>query len=221
MAAFEQWRKFVAEERNSPEAPEHITGVPAADVRAAARLYAPAATARSITAWASPSTARVPPWSWAWPTSPWRPATSAKTASASIRCADKTTCRAPATWARSRTNSPDTAMFPIIPCARHSKKDWNVPLQSEPGLRIPNMIDAALDGTFKGLYVQGEDIVQSDPNTQHISAGLGGHGVRGHPGSVPERNRELRARIPAGIVVPRKGRHLHQRGAAHRPCAQG
>jgi len=49
---------------------------------------------------------------------------------------------------------------------------WNVPLQSEPGLRIPNMIDAALDGTFKGLYVQGEDIVQSDPGTQHISAGL-------------------------------------------------
>ncbi len=49
---------------------------------------------------------------------------------------------------------------------------WKVPLQSEPGLRISNMIDAALDGTFKGLYIQGEDIVQSDPNTQHMSAGL-------------------------------------------------
>ena len=47
-----------------------------------------------------------------------------------------------------------------------------MPLQSEPGLRIPNMIDAAVDGTFKGLYIQGEDIVQSDPNTQHVSAGL-------------------------------------------------
>ena len=45
-------------------------------------------------------------------------------------------------------------------------------MQSEPGLRIPNMIDAAMDGTFKGLYVQGEDIAQSDPNTQHITAGL-------------------------------------------------
>ena len=30
------------------------------------------------------------------------------------------------------------------------------------------MFDAALDGTFKGLYCQGEDIVQSDPNTQHV-----------------------------------------------------
>src|SRR3984885_2761148 len=52
------------------------------------------------------------------------------------------------------------------------EKDWGVPLQAEPGLRIPNMIDAAMDGTFKGLYVQGEDIAQSDPNTQHITGGL-------------------------------------------------
>ncbi len=49
---------------------------------------------------------------------------------------------------------------------------WGISLQSEPGLRIPNMIDAAIDGTFKGIYVQGEDIAQSDPNTQHITAGL-------------------------------------------------
>jgi formate dehydrogenase major subunit len=34
------------------------------------------------------------------------------------------------------------------------------------------MIDAALDGSFKGLYIQGEDILQSDPNTQHMAAGL-------------------------------------------------
>jgi formate dehydrogenase major subunit len=49
---------------------------------------------------------------------------------------------------------------------------WGVPLESEPGLRIPNMLDAAVDGTFKGLYVQGEDIVQSDPNTSHVVAGF-------------------------------------------------
>ncbi len=34
------------------------------------------------------------------------------------------------------------------------------------------MLDAAVDGTFKGLYIQGEDIAQSDPNTQHVAAGL-------------------------------------------------
>jgi formate dehydrogenase major subunit len=49
---------------------------------------------------------------------------------------------------------------------------WGVALAHEPGLRIPNMLDAAVDGTFKGLYIQGEDIAQSDPNTQHITAGL-------------------------------------------------
>ena len=49
---------------------------------------------------------------------------------------------------------------------------WGVHLDNEPGLRIPNMLDAAVDGTFKGLYVQGEDILQSDPDTKHVSAGL-------------------------------------------------
>src|SRR6202043_3670614 len=49
---------------------------------------------------------------------------------------------------------------------------WGVHLDNEPGLRIPNMLDAAVDGSFKGLYVQGEDILQSDPDTKHVTAGL-------------------------------------------------
>ena len=52
------------------------------------------------------------------------------------------------------------------------ERDWGVTIQPEPGLRIPNMFEAALGGTFKGLYCQGEDIVQSDPNTQHVAAAL-------------------------------------------------
>jgi formate dehydrogenase major subunit len=51
-------------------------------------------------------------------------------------------------------------------------KAWGVTLQPEPGLRIPNMFDAAQDGSFKGLYCQGEDIVQSDPDTQHVADSL-------------------------------------------------
>ncbi|MFD1611844.1 formate dehydrogenase subunit alpha [Sphingomonas tabacisoli] len=50
--------------------------------------------------------------------------------------------------------------------------DWGVALDPEPGLRIPNMLDAAVDGVFKALYIQGEDILQSDPNTRHVAAGL-------------------------------------------------
>ncbi len=49
---------------------------------------------------------------------------------------------------------------------------WNVTLQPDPGLRIPNMFESALAGSFKGMYCQGEDIAQSDPNTQHVTAAL-------------------------------------------------
>jgi formate dehydrogenase major subunit len=49
---------------------------------------------------------------------------------------------------------------------------WGVELQQEPGLRISNMIDAAIDGSYRGIYIQGEDILQSDPNTRHMTAGL-------------------------------------------------
>jgi formate dehydrogenase major subunit len=47
-----------------------------------------------------------------------------------------------------------------------------VALDPEPGLRIPNMLDAALDGSFRAIYIQGEDILQSDPNTHHVAGGL-------------------------------------------------
>ena len=55
---------------------------------------------------------------------------------------------------------------------RQFERAWQVPLLSEPGLRIPNMFEAALDGEFKALYIQGEDIAQSDPNTQHVTAAM-------------------------------------------------
>ena len=125
----------------------------------------------------------------------------------------------------------DMGSFPHeFPGYRHVSDDavrhlfegaWGVSLQSEPGLRIPNMFEAALDGEFKGLYIEGEDIAQSDPNTQHVTAAHGIHGVHHRAGSVPERVRQIRARVPAGLLLPREGRHLHQRRAAHFAGAQG
>jgi formate dehydrogenase major subunit len=50
--------------------------------------------------------------------------------------------------------------------------EWGVPLDGEPGLRLPNMFDAALTGHFKGMYIMGEDPVQSDPNQNHIIAAM-------------------------------------------------
>ncbi len=81
-------------------------------------------------------------------------------------------CRAPVTWALSRTNCPATAIFPTRLCAACLKQEWNTRLQAEPGLRIPNMFDASISGNFKGLYVQGEDVAQSDPNTHHVEKAL-------------------------------------------------
>jgi formate dehydrogenase major subunit len=52
------------------------------------------------------------------------------------------------------------------------EQDWRLPLDPEPGLRLPNMFDAALAGTFKAIYIQGEDPVQSDPNMNHIVAAM-------------------------------------------------
>ena len=171
--AFEKWRKFVAEERNSPEAMESVTGVPAADVRAAARALRDRRQRRDLL----------------------RPRrhralaglddghghreprdgdrrTSAAKASASIRCAARTTCRARATWVRSRTSSPRYRHVSDDATRASFEKAWGVQLQNEPGLRIPNMFEAALDGEFKALYIEGEDIAQSDPNTQHVTAAL-------------------------------------------------
>lgn len=48
------------------------------------------------------------------------------------------------------------------------EKDWGVTLDAEPGLRLPNMFDAALTGAFRGMYIMGEDPVHSDPNQNHI-----------------------------------------------------
>lgn len=36
------------------------------------------------------------------------------------------------------------------------------------GLKIPQMFNAAKDGTLKSLWIMGEDVVQTDPNTQHV-----------------------------------------------------
>jgi formate dehydrogenase major subunit len=76
----------------------------------------------------------------------------------------------------------DMGSFPHeLPGYRHISGDavrdiydalWGVKLDNEPGLRIPSMLDAAVEGSFKGIYIQGEDILQSDPDTHHVAAGL-------------------------------------------------
>jgi formate dehydrogenase major subunit len=170
--AFEQWRKFVAEERNSPEATEAKSGVPAADLRAAARLYATGGNAAiyyglGVTEHSQGSTMVMG---------------MANLAMATGNLGKVGVGVNPLRGQNNVQGACDMGSFPHeFSGYRHVSDDaarvlfeeaWHVPLQNEPGLRISNMLDAAVEGTFKGMYIEGEDIVQSDPNTQHVTAGM-------------------------------------------------
>jgi formate dehydrogenase major subunit len=170
--AFEQWRKFIAEERNSPEATEAVSGVPAADLRAAARLYATGGNAAiyyglGVTEHSQGSTMVMG---------------MANLAMLTGNIGRNGVGVNPLRGQNNVQGACDMGSFPHeFSGYRHVSNDaarlvfeeaWHVPLQNEPGLRISNMLDAACEGTFKGIYIEGEDILQSDPNTQHVTAGL-------------------------------------------------
>ncbi|RXT54647.1 formate dehydrogenase subunit alpha [Bosea sp. Tri-44] len=172
LADFEVWARFVAEERNSPEASEQYTGVPAADLRAAARLYATGGNGAifyglGVTEHSQGSTMVMG---------------MANIAMATGNIGREGVGVNPLRGQNNVQGSCDMGSFPHeFTGYRHVSDDatrdmfeklWGVALDSEQGLRIPNMLDEAVGGSFKGLYVQGEDIAQSDPNTQHVTAGL-------------------------------------------------
>ncbi len=166
------YAEFVSDPRHSPEAVELLTGVPAADVRAAARTYATAGKSAiyyglGVTEHSQGSTTVI------------------GIANLAMLTGNVGINGAGVNPLRGQNNvqgSCDMGSFPHeLPGYRHVKnadvreifeKAWNVTIDPEPGLRIPNMLDAAVDGTFKGLYCQGEDILQSDPDTKHVAAGL-------------------------------------------------
>jgi formate dehydrogenase major subunit len=172
MPAFETWARFVARPDNAPEAVQDVTGVPAADVRGAARLYATGGNAGiyyglGVTEHSQGST------------------TVMAMANLAMVTGNIGKLGAGVNPLRGQNNvqgSCDMGSFPHeFPGYRHVANDavresfeaiWGVPLSGEPGLRIPNMLDEAVGGGFKGLYIQGEDIAQSDPDTQHVTAGL-------------------------------------------------
>ncbi len=157
---------------NSPEALEAASGVPAAAVRAAARLYATGGNAAiyyglGVTEHSQGSTAVI---------------AIANLAMATGNVGREGVGVNPLRGQNNVQGSCDMGSFPHeLPGYRHVsdtatrelfERDWGVQIQSEPGLRIPNMLDAALDGSFMGLYCQGEDPAQSDPDTRHVTAAL-------------------------------------------------
>jgi formate dehydrogenase major subunit len=171
-ASFAQWREFIAQPQHSPEALQAVTGVPALSVRGAARLYATGGNGAiyyglGVTEHSQGSTMVMG---------------IANLAMATGNLGREGVGVNPLRGQNNVQGSCDMGSFPHeFPGYRHVSNDavrrlfeseWGVPLQGEPGLRIPNMFEAALDGEFKGLYIEGEDIAQSDPNTQHVTAAL-------------------------------------------------
>jgi len=170
--SYQLWKELIAAERNSPEAMEALTGVPADLVRRAARLYAAGANSAiyyglGVTEHSQGSTAVM--------------------ALANLAMATGNLGREgggvnPLRGQNNVQGSCDMGSFPHefsgyrhvsdAPVRELFEREWGVSLQPEPGLRIPNMFEAALDGTFRAMYVQGEDFVQSDPNTHHVTRAM-------------------------------------------------
>jgi formate dehydrogenase major subunit len=170
--SFAMWRDFILRPENAPEASAEITGVPAEAVRGAARLYATSGNAAiyyglGVTEHNQGSTMVM--------------------AIANLAMATGNVGRLgvgvnPLRGQNNVQGSCDMGSFPHeLPGYRHVSDAtvrslfegaWGVALDAEPGLRIPNMFEAALDGSFKALYCEGEDIAQSDPNTHHVESAL-------------------------------------------------
>ena len=172
IASFAKWETFIAQEYNSPEATEPTTGVPATELRAAARLYATANNGAiyyglGVTEHSQGSTMVIG---------------IANMAMATGNLGRDGVGVNPLRGQNNVQGSCDMGSFPHeFPGYRHVSDPvthklfetaWQANLSDEPGLRIPNMFDAAFDKTFMGLYCEGEDIAQSDPDIQHVHAAL-------------------------------------------------
>ncbi|KAA5605483.1 formate dehydrogenase subunit alpha [Roseospira marina] len=170
--SFAEWAAFIRQPQNAPEALEGLIGVPAADIRAAARLYATGGNGAiyyglGVTEHSQGSTMVMG---------------LANLAMATGNIGRRGVGVNPLRGQNNVQGSCDMGSFPHEFSGYRSVTDdtvratfeaaWGAALQTEPGLRLPNMLDAAVAGTFKGLFIQGEDIAQSDPNTRHVTAAL-------------------------------------------------
>ncbi|WOH36576.1 formate dehydrogenase subunit alpha [Thalassotalea fonticola] len=170
--AYQQWHSFISDSRHSPENTQDITGIDAEQLRKAARLYASVNNGAiyyglGVTEHSQGSSMVMG---------------IANLALLTGNIGREGVGVNPLRGQNNVQGSCDMGSFPHeLPGYQHVNNDasrekfeqhWQVNIDNEPGLRIPNMFDAAIDGSFKGLYCQGEDIAQSDPNTNHVEAAL-------------------------------------------------
>ncbi len=169
---YQDWARFVSDEKHSPEFLEGVTRVPAQTVREAARLFATGGNGAiyyglGVTEHSQGSSTVM---------------AIANLAMVTGNIGRRGVGVNPLRGQNNVQGACDMGSFPHeLSGYRHLsdgatralfEEDWGVALDPEPGLRIPNMLDAAVDGSFKAIYIQGEDILQSDPDTHHVAAGL-------------------------------------------------
>jgi formate dehydrogenase major subunit len=172
MESFEAWKAMILRPENSPEEVEKISGVPAEDIRAAARLYGSAEHGAiyyglGVTEHSQGSTMVMG---------------MANLAMATGNIGFSGGGVNPLRGQNNVQGSCDMGSFPHELAGYRPVQDdevrgsfenhWGVTLDPEPGFRIPNMFDEACAGRYKGMYIQGEDLAQSDPNTLHVEQAL-------------------------------------------------
>ena len=170
--SFEAWKANILRPENSPEAVAEVSGVAAGEIRAAARLYGSADRAAiyyglGVTEHSQGSTMVMG---------------MANLAMATGNLGFTGCGVNPLRGQNNVQGSCDMGSFPHELAGYRPVQDdavrgsferhWNVALDPEPGYRIPNMFDAACAGDFVGIYIQGEDVAQSDPDTKHVEEAL-------------------------------------------------
>lgn len=169
---YQAWAEFVSDASHSPENIAPLCGIAADDIRAAARLYAMGGNGAiyyglGVTEHSQGTTTVM---------------AIANLAMATGNIGRKGVGVNPLRGQNNVQGSCDMGSFPhefsgyrpvgddVVRTMFEEK--WGAKLSNVAGLRIPNMLDEAVAGNFKALYCQGEDILQSDPNTHHVSAAL-------------------------------------------------
>jgi len=170
--AFNDWLEFIKQPINSPQESANATGIPADKLIAAARLYATGGNAAiyyglGVTEHSQGSTTVMG---------------IANLAMLTGNIGKPGVGVNPLRGQNNVQGSCDMGSFPHeLPGYRPVADDdvratfenaWGTELDPVPGLRINNMLDGAVAGSVKGMYVQGEDIAQSDPNTKHVHEAL-------------------------------------------------
>ncbi len=166
------WMDFISDRVNSPDLMAPITGVSADDIRNAARLFANANNAAiyyglGVTEHSQGSTMVMAMANLAMITGNiGRPGVGVN----------------PMRGQNNVQGSCDMGSFPHQFSGYRSVSDdatrslfedkWSRNLDPVPGYRIPNMFNEAVAGNYKGMYIQGEDVAQSDPNIHHVEAAL-------------------------------------------------